>query len=95
MIEESWTNGKKQGEFKTFFISGEIKSYEKYLNNKEEGEFEEKYENGIVKRQAIYKKGKLICETKYDEYGQKIVEKKEGTKKSKKGTKDKKNNKNK
>ena len=92
MLEESWTNGKKQGEFKSFFISGETKSYEKYLNNKEEGEFEEKYENGIVKRQAIYKKGKLICETKYDEYGQKIVGKKEGDKKSKKGKKDKKNN---
>jgi len=77
MIEESWNHGKKHGEFKYFYPSGKMSSYEKYVNGKEDGEFEEKYKNGMTKRNAVYKKGKLICEKKYNEYGDEIKEKKE------------------
>ena len=88
MIEESWNHGKKNGEFKYFFPSGTMSSYEIYVNDKKEGEFEEKYKNGFTKRHAVYKKDKLICETIYNEYGEKIKETKEGSKEDKKKKKE-------
>ena len=89
MIEETWNNGKKAGEFKYFYSTGKMRLFEIYANDKEDGEFEEKYKNGFTKRHAVYKKGKLICETNYDEYGQKIEKEEEKKDKEENNKKDK------
>lgn len=70
---ENWSKGVKSGEFKTFYIQGHIQSKESYNKRGERhGDFEERFPNDKVKRTAIYKKGKLVEEHIFDEYGNEI-----------------------
>ena len=69
---EKWTMDVKDGEFTTFFYQGHLQSLETYKKGVSEGWFEERWPDDKPKRKALYKKGIVIEEYKYDEQGTEI-----------------------
>lgn len=70
---ENWDKGTKRGVFKTFYIQGHLQSKEEYdRKGRKHGWFEERFADDKVKREAEYKRGELIEEHVYDEYGNEI-----------------------
>jgi len=65
-------NGLKNGEFKRFYINGKKWTVESYKKDIYDGVFQEYYddEKNTMKYEAYYKKGKLISEKFYDEFGE-------------------------
>ena len=59
----------KDGEFKTFYYNGLVQVMENYKKGIPEGWFEERWPDDKLKRRALYKKGVLIEEHRYDEHG--------------------------
>jgi uncharacterized protein len=49
------SQGKMQGEWKTYYASGKLQSVSTYLNDKREGEFKSYYPNGNIKKIAVFK----------------------------------------
>ena len=47
--EENYTNGVKNGEFKSYSFDGELRSFEYYINGEKNGEFVEYWEGGTSK----------------------------------------------
>jgi antitoxin component YwqK of YwqJK toxin-antitoxin module len=71
-FEEFHENGCREGEFRRFYpLENRMWTVENYKNNMRHGLFEEYYDNdkNIRKYSATFKKGKLIEEHFYDEFG--------------------------
>lgn len=66
---EHWTMDVKDGEFKTFYYNGLVQTMENYKKGINEGWFEERWPDDKLKRRALFKKGVLIEEHRYDEHG--------------------------
>mgnify|MGYP000303372066 CR=1 FL=1 len=68
---ENHEGGKREGEFKRFYRSGMKFTVETYKNDLRHGNFEEYYddEKNLMKYQATYKKGEVVEEHYYDEFG--------------------------
>lgn len=104
MRTEEWNKGLKDGEFITYFMDGEtIIKQENYKKDQLDGQYKEWYlpkkdEEPVLKVEAIYKKGKLLEQHIYDEFGKEIEldennldsEEKENKEEDKKGKKKKK-----
>ena len=70
---ENWSEDVKVGEQKVFFIQGHMQSKESYdKRGRKEGWFEERYADDKLKRKALYRKGELIEEQIFDEFGREI-----------------------
>jgi len=72
---ENHENGLKEGEFKRFYASGRKWTVESYKKDIYDGLFQEFYDDdkNTIKYEAVYKKGKLISEQYYDEFGEKTA----------------------
>ena len=72
---ENHENGSKEGTFKRMYGTGKMWTLENYKNNLRNGEFEEYYNNekNTVKYEATYKKGVLVSEMYYDEFGGEVM----------------------
>ena len=69
-IEGSYSEGKREGVWKTCYSSGKLKSSRSYFNNELDGKIMEFWENGAKKRESTYINGLLNGnEYKYDEEG--------------------------
>jgi antitoxin component YwqK of YwqJK toxin-antitoxin module len=66
---ESWDEGIKHGEFKTFFYNQTIQVTENYKKGRKQGWFEEFYPDGKAKNRRLFEKDELIEEHRYDENG--------------------------
>lgn len=69
---EKWTMDEKDGEFKTFYYQGHLQTLETYKKGLAEGWWEERWPDDKLKRKALYKKGKVAEEYRYDEQGTEI-----------------------
>jgi antitoxin component YwqK of YwqJK toxin-antitoxin module len=69
---EKWTMDQKDGEFKTFYYQGHLQTLETYKKGVLEGWCEERWPDDKLKRKALYKKGEIVEEYKYDEQGSEI-----------------------
>jgi len=68
--EGNYSEGKKEGVWKTYYASGKLKSYHSYFNNEFDGKMVEYWENGAKKQESTYINGLLNGnEYKYDENG--------------------------
>jgi len=69
-IEGDYSEGKKEGVWKTYFSNGKLKRSESYSDNELDGKMMEFWENGAKKIDAAYVNGLLNGnEYKYDEEG--------------------------
>jgi len=69
LMTESWDNGVKNGEFKTFYYQGHLQVLETYKKGIKEGKFQEFYPDQKPKRLAVYVKNVLVEEHLFDELG--------------------------
>jgi antitoxin component YwqK of YwqJK toxin-antitoxin module len=72
---ENHEAGSREGTFKRMYASGRMWTVENYKNDLRDGEFEEYYDNekNTIKYKATYKKGVLISEMYYDEFGGEVM----------------------
>ncbi len=66
---EHWKMGVENGEFKVFFYQGHVQSVENYEKGRLEGWAIIYYPDSKVKSKALFEKGVLIEEHRYDEHG--------------------------
>lgn len=73
MTIENWTNGVLTGSKKTFYVQGHLQQSESYdKRGRRDGWFETRYPDDKVKRLTLYRKGELVEDHKFDEYGNEI-----------------------
>lgn len=72
---ENHVAGSREGTFKRMYSSGKRWTVENYKKDLRDGEFEEYYDNekNTIKYKATYKKGVLVYEMYYDEYGGEVM----------------------
>jgi len=69
-IEGNYSEGRKEGAWKTYYANGKLKSSHSYFNNELDGKFAVFWENGAKKIESTYINGLLNGnEYKYDENG--------------------------
>ena len=70
----NYSEGKREGVWRTYYASGKLKSYHSYSNNEFDGKMMEYWENGAKKQESTYINGLLNGnEYKYDENGNMLI----------------------
>lgn len=69
MSVEHWNMDVKEGEFKTFYYNGKVQFVENYHKGQFNGWCEERFPDEKLKRSALYKKGVVVEEHRYNENG--------------------------
>jgi antitoxin component YwqK of YwqJK toxin-antitoxin module len=69
---EKWALDVKDGEFKTFYYQGHLQSLESFKKGIPEGWWEDRWPDDKLKRRALYKKGNVVEEYRYDEQGAEV-----------------------
>ncbi len=72
---ENHVDGLREGTFKRNYGTGKMWTIENYKNDLRDGEFQEFYDNknNTLKYKATYKKGVLLSEMYYDEFGGEVM----------------------
>ncbi|MCC5923653.1 MAG: toxin-antitoxin system YwqK family antitoxin [Crocinitomicaceae bacterium] len=70
---ENWSNDIPNGVFKWFFINGNIQKVEEFdRRGRKNGWFEERFPDDKVKRRTLYRRGEIVEDHEFDQYGNEI-----------------------